>query len=248
MLLRYNPHSTRNGAASCSETCILLVEPDDRLAKELQHHLAGRFPNVASTVCGTLASARAYLSGNAVDLVLTTEELPDGSGLELLDLRAALGLTSYFFVRTKRNGKASHAALSAGATACFSLTPTHESLNAVTSEMSRVLGIADAEDRPVDDESHPQLSAEEAIGMLEKLCAETGAVAHAINNPLTVIAGNAQFVLEVARMEGTDSAVLGPIEDINTAAHQLSDALARLSALRERISALLGTRDGIDEA
>ena len=77
--------------------------------------------------------------------------------------------------------------------------------------------------------------------------AEAGAVVHAINNPLTVITGNEQFLMEVARTEQTDSLIVGPIEDINAATQQLSDALARLSALRERIASALGTDDRIDD-
>ena len=83
--------------------------------------------------------------------------------------------------------------------------------------------------------------------MLEELRAEAGAVAHAINNPLTVITGNAQFLLEIARTEQAGSPIVAPIEDINAAAQQLSDALTRLSALRERIAHALGTDDRIEE-
>ncbi|MCH7639908.1 MAG: hypothetical protein IH855_10685 [Bacteroidetes bacterium] len=92
-----------------------------------------------------------------------------------------------------------------------------------------------------------QISAEAATAMLEELRAEAGAVVHAINNPLTVITGNAQFLMEVARTEQTDSPIVGPIEDINAATQQLSDALARLSALRERIASALGKDDRIDD-
>ncbi len=247
MPLRYSSNQADNSVARCAAPRILLVEPDEKLARELQRDLALRFPTIASAVCGNLASARAYLSGNGADVVLTADELPDGSGLELLDLRLALGLTSYIFVRTRKNGEASRAAMRAGATACFTLTPKRESLSAVAFEMSRVLGIPDVGTEPAEESTLPPISLEEAVALLEELRAETGSVAHAINNPLTVITGNAQLVLEVARMEGRDSAVLGPIEDINAAAGQLSDALTRLSALRQRIAKVLGSSDGIAE-
>lgn len=254
MTHRYRPHSNgRNGVGGLSIT-VLLVEPDDVLAEAMQQHLPQRLPNVAVTRCSTLASARAYLSGNPFDAVLMAHELPDGSGLDLLDLRATLGLESYFFVRTNGDSTiadVSKAAMKAGATACFVLTPGAvpecESLDAVASEMSRLMGMADDPNTEVEGAEASQLSAEAAIAMLEELRAEAGAVAHAINNPLTVITGNAQFLMEVARTEQSDSPIVGPIEDINAATQQLSEALARLSALRERIAGALGTDDRIDE-
>ena len=243
MAHRYRPHSNgRNGGP----ICVLLVEPDDVLAEAMQQHLSERLPNVVATRCSTLASARAYLSGNPFDAVLMAHELPDGSGLDLLDLRATLGLESYFFVRTSED--ASEAAMKAGATACFALTPEYESLDAIASELSRVLGMADDPNTEAEGTEASQISAEAATAMLEELRAEAGAVVHAINNPLTVITGNAQFLMEVARTEQTDSLIVGPIEDINAATQQLSDALARLSALRERIASALGTDDRIDDA
>ena len=253
MAHRYRPQSNSRNGAEGAAICVLLVEPDDVLAEAMQQHLSERLPAVAATRCDTLASAKAYLSGNPFDVVLMADDLPDGSGLDLLDLRATLGLESYFFVRTngRTNGEVSEAAIKAGATACFALTPgatpEYESLDAVASEMSRVLGMADDPNTEAEGTEAPRISAEAATAMLEELRAEAGAVAHAINNPLTVITGNAQFLLEVARAEQTDSPIVGPIEDINAATQQLSDALARLSALRERIARALGTNDRIGD-
>lgn len=137
--------------------------------------------------------------------------------------------------------------MKAGVTACFALTPEYESLDAIASELSRVLGMTDDLNTEAEGTEVSQISAEAATAMLEELRAEAGAVVHAINNPLTVITGNAQFLMEVARTEQTDSPIVGPIEDINAATQQLSDALARLSALRERIASALGKDDRIDD-
>jgi len=254
MAHRYRPHSNGRNGAEGAPISVLLVEPDAVLAEAMQRHLSERLPDVAATRCATLASARAYLSSNPFDAVLMANELPDGSGLDLLNLRATLGLESYFFVRTNgdsANGEASKAAMKAGATGCFALTPDAtlecESLDAVASEMSRVLGMADDPNSEAPRTEVSQISIDEAAAMLEELRVEAGAVVHAINNPLTVITGNAQFLMEVARAEQADSPIVGPIEDINEATQQLSGALARLSALRERIAGALGTDDRIDE-
>ena len=75
--------------------------------------------------------------------------------------------------------------------------------------------------------------------LLDALRAEVGRVVHAANNPLTVIAGNAQFLLELARTTEIDPAFARPLEDIEAAAHQLQQALAELSAVRQRVADII---------
>ena len=102
MAHRYHPGSSGRNVAEGAPISVLFVEPDDVLAEAMQRHLSVHLRDVEATRCGTLASARAYLNGNSFDAVLMAHELPDGSGLDLLDLRATLGLESYFFRAHKR--------------------------------------------------------------------------------------------------------------------------------------------------
>lgn len=56
-------------------------------------------------------------------------------------------------------------------------------------------------------------------------------VTHDINNPLAVISGNAQLLLELARALELDPDVAKPIQDIEAASQQLAGMVARLNAL-----------------
>ena len=232
-----------NDLAAATETVpmsahLLLVEPDADLADRLTQQLADALPGVLTTHCESLAAARAYLAGTAFDAVCTADDLPDGSGLDLLTLRDELGLAAPVMVRTQLNGVFRTEAKQAGAAACFSFDG--QSTEAVEM-LTRVLG------RPssavAGTESPRALADSDAAALLEALRAETGVVAHAINNPMTVITGNVQFLREVAQTSDVDPLLTGPIDDIGAAAEQLSEALNQLAALRQRIAAALGTSD-----
>jgi hypothetical protein len=224
---------------------LLLVEADGGRAERMERHLAVALPGLVATRCGTLAMARAYLSGTAFDAVCTAAELPDGSGTALLELRDALGLQAPVFVWSPARERMPARARVAG-TACF-LLPGDDEAEAAAA-IGRVLGwpvpplgALEAES----DGAAPGGDGEAAgvSALLEALRAETGAVAHAVNNPLTVIAGNAQLLAELARVGGVDPSLARPIADIEVAAQQLSEALGRLAVLRQRIAASLGVAD-----
>ena len=68
---------------------------------------------------------------------------------------------------------------------------------------------------------------------------EMARVAHALNNPLSVIAGNAQLGLELGAALGVDGDVTGAFEQIQQAAAELGDLFGEVAALRARIDRLL---------
>ena len=75
---------------------------------------------------------------------------------------------------------------------------------------------------------------------LEALRAEMGRVAHALNNPLAVIAGNAQLGLELSQAVETDEAVVESLRNIAEAAGDLQALFREVAALRAEIDRLLG--------
>lgn len=70
-------------------------------------------------------------------------------------------------------------------------------------------------------------------------------VTHEINNPLAVIAGNAQLLLELSRVMGLDPDVAKPIQDIEEASHRLAATVGRLNALKESLGGTMAGGDGI---
>lgn len=56
---------------------------------------------------------------------------------------------------------------------------------------------------------------------------------HDLNNPLSIISGNAQFLLEISKEQALSQQFVTSIEDINEAADRLHQSLAELTRIRE---------------
>ena len=76
---------------------------------------------------------------------------------------------------------------------------------------------------------------EAAAPVLGEIREELSRVAHALNNPLAVIAGNAQLALELARATPTDETVVESLDAIHKAAGELEALFAEVAGLRARI-------------
>lgn len=70
---------------------------------------------------------------------------------------------------------------------------------------------------------------------LMRLRAALAEVHHDLNNPLAVISGNTQLLLEMARVMDLDEEVVAPIEDIAAAGRRLDDSLGELERLKEEL-------------
>jgi signal transduction histidine kinase len=58
-------------------------------------------------------------------------------------------------------------------------------------------------------------------------------VYHDLNNPLSIISGNAQFLLELSRGEDIDDQFVSSVQDIKEAAQQMAESMERLNRLKE---------------
>lgn len=60
-------------------------------------------------------------------------------------------------------------------------------------------------------------------------------VYHDLNNPLSIISGNAQFLLELSQAEDLGEQYQSSARDIQEAAQRMADSLQRLTRLKERL-------------
>lgn len=60
-------------------------------------------------------------------------------------------------------------------------------------------------------------------------------VYHELNNPLSIISGNAQFLIELSREKDLDEQFVSSAEDIQEATQQMSESLNELTRLREHL-------------
>ena len=69
----------------------------------------------------------------------------------------------------------------------------------------------------------------------EELHEVISSVYHDLNNPLSIIAGNAQFLVELSQEEELNEQFLSSAQDIQEASQQMSEPLQRLTRLKERL-------------
>jgi signal transduction histidine kinase len=77
------------------------------------------------------------------------------------------------------------------------------------------------------------MSNSESPESLDDVRETVSSVYHDLNNPLSIISGNAQFLLELTREEDVDEQFVSSVRDIKQAAERMSDSLNRLTRLKE---------------
>ena len=60
-------------------------------------------------------------------------------------------------------------------------------------------------------------------------------VYHDLNNPLSIIAGNAQFLLELSQEKDLDEQFASSAQDIQEASQRMSESLQRLTRLKDHL-------------
>lgn len=79
------------------------------------------------------------------------------------------------------------------------------------------------------------MSNSESTDALEDAHDTVSTVYHDLNNPLSIISGNAQFLLEISREEDLDDQFVSSAKDIKEAAHRMADSLHKLTRLKEKL-------------
>lgn len=80
----------------------------------------------------------------------------------------------------------------------------------------------------------PNPSNEQVLG-IDEISTRISKVHHDLKNPLSIIAGNAQFLLELCKALELEEQLASSIRDIDEATRELETALDRLVTLREEL-------------
>lgn len=70
---------------------------------------------------------------------------------------------------------------------------------------------------------------------MEEVQETVSSVHHDLNNPLSIISGNAQFLLEIGKEEELDDQFLSSARDIKEAAQRMADSLHQLTRLKKEL-------------
>ena len=77
---------------------------------------------------------------------------------------------------------------------------------------------------------------QDQMKLIDSLRTTMANVKHEINNPLAIISGNAQLLLELTKMMELDDDLVKPIRDIEEASLRISDSLDKLNSIKELIA------------
>lgn len=69
----------------------------------------------------------------------------------------------------------------------------------------------------------------------EEIREVVSSVYHDLNNPLSIISGNAQFLVELSQEEELDEQFVSSARDIQEACERMSEALQRLTHLKDAL-------------
>lgn len=168
------------------------------------------------TTVATAQAARAYLAGTAFDAVLVG---PGVEGAEAIGaLRDVLGLAT-----------------------------TVETVSGADDVAERLGTAPPAPAAPSGSGPAPAASGNAGsapAGALRQIGDELARVAHALNNPLALIAGNAQLGLELAAATGADESVVEALDGVRAGAAELEALFAEVAALRALVDRALGDSGG----
>jgi signal transduction histidine kinase len=95
---------------------------------------------------------------------------------------------------------------------------------------------------------HPQKEppafdpATDPVELIRELGRTLSRIYHDTNNPLAIVSGNAQFLLELAKSMGLDQDLVQPMRDIEEASERVAEGLREISRLREDLQAYVQAR------
>lgn len=82
-------------------------------------------------------------------------------------------------------------------------------------------------------------SSTDPVQAIRRLRRILGKLYHDTNNPLAIVSGNAQFLLELAGAMELDDDLVQPMRDIEEASERVAEGLRDISRLRDRLDSYL---------
>ncbi len=76
----------------------------------------------------------------------------------------------------------------------------------------------------------------EVTELLAAIRTNISKVHHELNNPLSIICGNAELLITLAQLMELGDDIIQPLKDIELAGQQMADSMHKLIVLREMIS------------
>ncbi len=211
---------------------LLIVEDDDTEALRIEQALQQETPVADSYRARSVAEARRLLSEAVFEATLVTHELPDGDCFDVLDfiLESALQLPVVVLTRYGPE-EVAVSAMKAGASDCIRKELDHRHLEVLPMRLQEAMYR-----QRLRQQFAEQTRQRDQLKLIETVRSTVANVKHEINNPLAIILGNAQLLLELARLMDLDEELVKPIRDIEEASLRIDQSLEKLNSIKELIA------------
>ena len=224
--------STSAFTSTSPEHRLLLIEEKDSDALMIEQALQEDLPAMQLHRASTLAQARVLLNELAFDVVLVNHELPDGDCFDVLDVLLDAALLLPVVVLTQYGHEdVAVSAMKAGASDCLRKELDHRHLDALPGCLKEAMYRHEMALQATE-----RARREDQMKLIDSLRTTMANVKHEINNPLAIISGNAQLLLELTKMMELDDDLVKPIRDIEEASLRISDSLDKLNSIKELIA------------
>ena len=211
---------------------LLLVEDQDADAVMVEQALQQKMPEADLHRACTMAEAQRLLGEIEFEAVLVNHELPDGTCFNFFDMLAQTPCEAPVIVLTQYGHEdEAVSVMKAGASDCIRKELDHRHLEVLPARlreaMQRYEMALQATER-ARRQDHKKL--------IDTLRMTVANVKHEINNPLAIISGNAQLLLELTRIMELDEDLVKPIRDIEEASLRITDSLDKLNSIKDLIA------------
>ncbi|HMB92209.1 MAG TPA: response regulator [Rhodothermales bacterium] len=215
---------------------LLVIEQRDEDVRAIEEALQ---PQVTVQRATKLDTARLMLRKHLFEVILVNRELPVEKK-ELLGFIRRITLEVPVVVYTSEEDRdVVLEMMKAGASDCLCKKEQKQHL----SRLRDVLQGAVARNLRVQ-QQRERLHTLERTRMMETLRATVSKVTHDINNPLAIISGNAQLLIELGRYMDLDDEIIKPIKDIEEASSRIAASLHKLADLKEMVKQEIAQGDG----
>lgn len=211
---------------------LLLVEGQDADALMIEQALQQENPAVDLHRACTIAEAHRLLSEVEFEAVLVDHELPDGDCFDFFDMlvEAAI-LLPVVVLMPYGHEDVAVSAMKAGASDCIRKELDHRHLEVLPIRLQEAM-----HRQHVMQQFAEQRRRRDQLKLIETVRSTVANVKHEINNPLAIISGNAQLLLELAHLMDLDEELVKPIRDIEEASLRIGQSLEKLNSIKDLVA------------
>ena len=211
---------------------LLLVEDNDTDASLITQVLEEEMLALDLHRVRTTAEAHILFSEMSFDAVVVNYELPDGNCFDVLSTLLNEDRRLPVVVLTQYGHEdVAISAMKAGASDCIRKELDHRHLEGLSERLHEAI-----QRHQVARQVSDRVRRQEQMKLIDTLRATVATVKHEINNPLAIISGNAQLLLELSRMMDLDEDLVKPIRDIEEASLRITDSLNKLNSIKDLVA------------